>query len=206
VTFFKHSHKVIKKRKAGTIMNAKKLLVGLVVVVAAIYFIPRSGKSTNIEQRGRDLSITVGKHHMTAVIVGDQSKNSFLVMRKGACQGDWFFTAWFSVIPIDTATKLNQRYGNFLKSIKCGSRKAYDVQRSMTSMMLYAADHDNERKLRSIDKLASAKKNPVIRMTFAEIHITNHTVRGEETPIVFNSNVRPFLVRDIQIIEKDRNF
>ena len=73
-------------------------------------------------------------------------------------------------------------------------------------MLLYAADHDVERELRSIDKLALAKKAPVIRMKFSELHITNHTVRGEEIPIVFNNNIRPFLVKDVQIIEEDRNF
>jgi len=187
-------------------MNIWKLLVVLVIVIAAIYIIPRSSKSTDIEQRGKELSITVGKHSMTAVIIGHQIKNSFLVMSKGTCQGDLFFTAWLSVIPIDTATQLSQRYGNFSKSIKCGSQKAYDVQRSMKSMILYAADHDVERKLRSIEKLASAKKDPVIQMTFAELNITNHTVRGKEMPIVFSSDIRPFLVKDVQIIEEDRNF
>ena len=73
-------------------------------------------------------------------------------------------------------------------------------------MLLYAVNHGVERKLRSIDRLALANKNPVIRMTFAELHITNHTVRGEEIPIVFNSDLRPFLVKDVQIIEEDRNF
>lgn len=186
-------------------MKMWKLIAALILVIAAIYIIPRIGKSTEIEQSGKELSITVGKHRLTAVIIGHQITNSFLVMSKGTCQGDLFFTTWLSVIPIDTATQLSRRYGNFCKSIKCGSQKAYDVQRSMKSMILYAADHDAERKLRSIDKLALAKKDPVIQMTFAELHITNHTVRGEEIPIVFNNNVRPFLVKEVQIIEEDRN-
>jgi hypothetical protein len=187
-------------------MRIWKFLAALVIVIAAIYFIPRIGKSTDIEQSGKELSITVGKHRMTVVIIGHQITNSFLVFSKGTCTGDLFFTTWLSVIPIDSATQLGQRYGDFRESIKCGSQKAFDVQRSMKSMILYAADHDVERKLRSIDKLASAKKDPVIKMTFAELNITNHTVRGEEIPIVFNSNVRPFLVKDVEIIEEDRNF
>ena len=187
-------------------MRTWKLLVGLVIVVAAFYFIPRIGKSTHIEQKGNELSITIGKHSLTAAIIGRQITNSFLVMSKGKCTGDLFFTAWLSVIPIDTAKQLSQRYGNFQESIKCGSQKAYDFQRSLKSMILYAADRDVERKLRSIEKLTQAKKDPVIRMTFAELHITNHTVKGEKVPIILSGGISPFLVKEVQIIEENRNF
>jgi len=174
-------------------MKILKFLLALVLVVAAMYFIPRTVKSTDIEQRGKHLSIKVGKQRLTAVIIGHHITNSLLVMSKGTCQGDLFFTTWLSVIPINTATQLSRMYGNFRESIKCGSQKAYDVQRGMKSMILYAANHDVERKLMSIAKLTLANKAPIIKMTFMELHITNHTVRGEEIPIVFNNNVRPFL-------------
>jgi len=73
-------------------------------------------------------------------------------------------------------------------------------------MLLYAADHDVERRLRSIDKLTSARKDPVIQMTYVELKINSHKVRGQEIPIIFGSNMHPFLVKDVQIIEEDRNF
>ena len=73
-------------------------------------------------------------------------------------------------------------------------------------MLLYAADHDVERRLRSIDKLTSARKDPVIQMTYVELNINSHKVRGQEIPIIFGSNMHPFLVKDVQIIEEDRNF
>ena len=73
-------------------------------------------------------------------------------------------------------------------------------------MVLYAADRDIERRLRGIDKLALASKDPVIQITYVQLKINSHKVRGREIPIVFDSNMHPFLVKDVRIIEEDRNF
>jgi len=183
-------------------MKMWKIIVVLVLVIAAIYIIPRSSKSTDIEQRGRDLSITVGKHQLTATIIGRQIRNSFLVIG-GSCRGDVFFTSLFPVIPLDTAERLARTYGNFFK---CSSPGAYEAKRSIKSMVLYAANHDVERRLKSIDKLALDRKDPVIQMTYVQLNITNHTVRGQEIPIILGSDMHPFLVKDVRIIEEDRNF
>ena len=73
-------------------------------------------------------------------------------------------------------------------------------------MVLYAADHDVERRLRGIDKLALARKDPVIQMMYVELNINSHKVRDQEIPIIFGSNMHSFLVKDVRIIEEDRNF
>ena len=184
-------------------MKMWKLLVALMLVIGALYIIPRSVKSTDIEQSGKNLSIKVEKHHLTAVIIGHQITDYLLIISKVPQQFDSFYTACLSGIPLNIATQLGQRYGDFRK---CSSPGAHIAQKSVKSMLLYAAKHGVERKLRSIDKLALANKNPVIRMTFAELHITNHTIRGEQIPIMSNSDLRHFLVKDVQIIEDDRNF
>jgi hypothetical protein len=178
-----------------------KLLVVLVLVIAAIYIIPRSGKSTDIEQRGNELSITVGKYSLTAIIIGHQIQNSFLVA--GGSTGEMFYSASLAVIPLDTANQLARKYGNFRK---CKSQGAYDAMRSVKSMLLYAANHDVERELRKINKLTVAGNNTIIQMTYEQLHITNHTIKGQETPIIISSNIPSFLVKEVQIIEKDRNF
>ncbi len=183
-------------------MRMWKIIVFLILVIAAIYTIPRSGKSTDIEQRGKELSITVGKHRLTASIIGCEIRNSFLIIGE-SCEGDLFFTALLSVIPLDTAERLARRYGDFRK---CNSPGASEGKRSIKSMLLYAANHDVEQRLRCINKLAMAGKNPIIKMTYVELKINSHTVRGEEIPIVYNSNMHSFLVRDVQLIEEDRNF
>lgn len=182
-------------------MNIWKLLVVLVIVIAAIYIIPRSGKSTDIEQRGNELSITVGKYQLTAAIIGHQIKNSFLVA--GGSAGEKFYSASLAVIPIETAEQLARKYGNFRK---CKSQGAYDAMRSVKSMLLYAASHDVERTLRKINKLAVAGNNTIIQVTYVQLNIINHTIKGQETPIVTSSNMPSFLVKDVQIIEKNRNF
>jgi len=161
-------------------MNIWKLLVVLVIVIAAIYIIPRSGKSTEIEQNGNELSLVAG-----------------------GSTGDKFYNASLAVIPIDTAEQLARKYGNFRK---CKSQGAYDAMRSVESMLLYAANHDVERTLTKINKLAVAGSNTIIQMTYMQLSIINHTIKGQETPVVITSNIPSFLVKDVQIIEKNRNF
>jgi hypothetical protein len=182
-------------------MNIWKLLVVLVIVLAAIYIIPRSGKSTDIEQRGNELSITVGEFQLTAAIIGHQIKNSFLVA--GGSTGDKFYSASLAVIPLDTAEQLARKYGNFRK---CKSQGAYDAMKSVKSMLLYAANHDVERTLGKINKLAVAGSNTIIQMTYVQLSIISHTIKGQETPVVITSNIPSFLVKDVKIIEKNRNF
>ncbi len=180
-------------------MKMWKLIVALILVIAAIYIIPRISKSTDIEQRGKELSITVGKHHLTAAIIGHQITNSFLIV--GGSTGDLFFTANLAVIPLNTAELLARTYGDFRK---CGSQGAYEAQRSVKSMLLYAANYDVERALRKINKLAVAGNNTIIQMTYVQLSIINHTIKGQEIPIVISSNIPSFLVKDVQIIEEDR--
>ncbi len=182
-------------------MKTWKLLAGLILVIAAMYIIPRSGKSTDIEQRGNELSITVGKHQLTAVIIGQQITQSFLIV--GGSTGDLFFTTSLAVIPLDTAERLAGTYGDFRK---CGSRGAYEAQRSVKSMFLYAANHDAERTLNRINKLAVDGDNTIIRMTYLQLSITNHAVKDQEIPIVTSGNMPSFLVKDVEIIEKNRKF
>ena len=182
-------------------MNIWKLLVVLVIVIAAIYIIPRSGKSTEIEQNGNDLSITVGKYQLTASMVGHQMKKSFLVA--GGSTGDKFYSESLAVIPIDTANQLARKYGNFRK---CKSQGINEAMRSVESMLLYAANHDVERTLGKINKLAVASSNTIIQMTYVQLNIINHTIKGQETPVVITSNIPSFLVKDVQIIDKNLNF
>ncbi len=182
-------------------MKTWKLLAALVLIFAAIYIIPHSGKSTDIEQRGKELSITVGKHQLTAVIISHQIKKSFLIV--GGSTGDLFFTASLAVVPLDTAERLARTYGDFRK---CKSQGAFEAQRSVKSMILYAANHDAEKTLKKINKLAVAGNNTIIQITYEQLNIINHTIKGQETPIVISSNIPSFLVKEVQIIEKNRNF
>ena len=184
-------------------MRMWKIIVFLILVVAAIYIVPRSGKSTEIEQRGKELSITVGKHQLTASVIGRETRESFLIIGGGPSRGDLFFTALVSVIPLDTAERLARRYGDFRK---CNSPGASEGKRSVKSMLLYAANRGVERRLRGINKLAMVGKNSIIEMTYVELNINSHTVKGEEIPIVYSSNMHSFLVKDVQLIEEDRNF
>jgi hypothetical protein len=73
-------------------------------------------------------------------------------------------------------------------------------------MILYAANHNVEQKLKSIDKLTLAGKSPVIQITYMELKITSHTIKmsGEEIQVTSRDNTPSFLVKDVQLIKKDR--
>ena len=131
----------------------------------------------------------------------EKKSQSFLVA--GGSTGEKFYSASLGVIPIDTAERLARKYGNFRK---CQSQGAYAATRSLKSMLLYAANYDVERKLGKINKLAVAGSNIIIQMTYVQLSIINHTIEGQETPVVITSNIPSFLVKDVQIIEKNRAF
>jgi len=185
-------------------MKMCKIIVAAALIITAIYFIPRSSKSTGIEQRGRRLSITAGKHRLKANIIGLENSQSFLVIG-GSCRADSHYTANLSVIPLNTAKRLARTYPDFRK---CSSPGASTAKRSVQSMLLYAANRGAKRRLKTLASLASAGKEPVIKMAYVKINITNHTIKygDEEIPVDLYTNIPSWLVKDIQIVEKDRKF
>ncbi len=74
-------------------------------------------------------------------------------------------------------------------------------------MILYAANRTVEQKLKSINKLKMAGRDPVIQMTYMELMITNHTIKGigEEIQVTSHDTIPSFFVKDIQITEKDQS-
>jgi len=93
-------------------MKMWKIVVALVLIAAAIYAVPRLGKSTTIEQNGNQVSITIGQHRLAASAMGHEITDSFLVVG-GSPEADLYFTTLLSVIPLNTAERLYRLYGNF---------------------------------------------------------------------------------------------
>ena len=60
-------------------MKIWKLVIPVAVIAVAIYAVPRVGKSTVIEQDGGQLSITIGKHRLTATAISGQITDSAVV-------------------------------------------------------------------------------------------------------------------------------
>ena len=182
-------------------MKIWKIVVPLVIIVAAIYAVPRVGKSTVIEQDGNQLSIAIGRHRLTAAVVSSQITDSFLVVG-GSRGSDMYFTTLLSVIPLDTAERLYRTYGDFRK---CSSPGAAEGMRSAIPVRLYADNRSVERKLKTVNKLANAVKNPVIEMTFVQLDINDHKIEYNDEMIQVTSQDTSdaFLVEDIQIIQEE---
>ena len=185
-------------------MKIWKIVVALVIIVAAIYAVPRIGKSTTIEQNGNQVSITIGNHRLAASAISHEITDSFLVIG-GFSGGDLYFTTLLSVIPLNTAERLYRMYGNFRK---CGSPGAAEGMRSVISVRLYADNYNVERKLKKVNRLANAGKDPVIKMTFVQLNITDHKIEHGDQMVQVTSqdNTDAFLVKDIQIIEEEHSF
>lgn len=185
-------------------MKIWKLIIVLVLIGVAIYAVPRLGKSTTIERNGNQVSMTIGSHHLIASVVSNEITDSFLVIG-GFSGGDMYFTTMLSVIPLKTAERLHRQYGNFRK---CGSPGAAEGMRSVIPVLLYADNHNVERTLKAVNRLASAHKDPVIKMTFVQLKITDFKIKfGDQMEkVAFQDDSDAFLVKDIQIIEKEHKF
>jgi hypothetical protein len=185
-------------------MKIWKLVVPLVIIVVAIYAVPRLGKSTTIEQNGNQVSIAIGQHRLTASTTSNEITDSFLVVG-GFSGGDMYFTTLLSVIPLDTAERLYRTYGDFRK---CGSPGAAEGMRSAIPVLLYADNSNVERKLKKVNEFANAAKDPVIKMTFVQLNITDHKIEhGDQmVQVISQDDSDAFLVKDIQIIHEEHSF
>jgi hypothetical protein len=136
--------------------------------------------------------------------MGNEITDSFLVIG-GFSGGDMYFTTLLSVIPMETAERLHRQYGNFRK---CGSPGAAEGMRSVIPVKLYADNRTVEQTLKTANKLANDHKDPVIKMTFVQLNVTDHKFKhGDQmVPVTSQDNADAFLVKDIQIVEKEHTF
>ncbi|MBN2316150.1 MAG: hypothetical protein JXM79_19645, partial [Sedimentisphaerales bacterium] len=85
---------------------------------------------------------------------------------------------------------------------------AAEGMRSIIPVKLYADNYTVEQTLKTANKLANDHKDPVIKMTFVQLNITDHQMKynGEVVPVTSQDNSDAFLVKDIQIVEKEHKF
>jgi hypothetical protein len=185
-------------------MKLSHVLVVVVLVIAAVYFVSQRGGATEITRTGNDVSIVIHEHKLRARIAGPEFCDSLLVIG-GMKDCDLHFTTLLSAIPLDTARLLAERYGNFRK---CGSPGAAAGMRSVESMVLYAASGSVERRLKKINKLALAGKDPVIEMTFTPLEITDHKIeQGDYEMEVPSFDIGPsYLVTEVKLIQEGMTF
>jgi hypothetical protein len=181
-------------------MKLSHIVVAVVLVVVAVYAVSQRSGATEITQTGNDLSIAIGKNRLQARIAGPEFTESFLVIG-GIEHGPFHFSTLLSVIPLDIAQSLANRYGDFRR---CGSPGAAAGMRSVEPMILYAASGSVERRLRHINELALAGKDPVVEMTFALLDITDHKIvqRGHEMQVPPQDLGPSFLVKEARLIRK----
>jgi len=191
-------------RKERWMMKLSHILVVAVLAIAAVYFVAQRGGATEIGQSGNDLSIAIGNHKLEATKAGPEFTDSFLVI--GGMEGsDFYFSAYLSVIPLETAERLAERYGNFRR---CGSPGARAGMQSVESMVLYAANAGVERKLKKFNKLGLSGKDPVIEMTFYLLEMKGHTIEqgGHEMQVPSHDIGPSFLVTNARLIQQGLTF
>ncbi|UCD48792.1 MAG: hypothetical protein JSW27_14805 [Phycisphaerales bacterium] len=185
-------------------MKLTHVLVVIILALAAVYFVSQRGGATEITRTGDSLSIVIGQYRLEARLEGEEFRDSFLVIG-GIRQGNLYFSTLLSVIPLDTAEQLAQRYGNFRRCSSPGARAGMD---SVISMALYANDGQVERTLQKVNKLALAGKDPVIAMTFAPLEIMDRKVAhgGEEIPLTTQDDTCCYLVTEAKLVQQGLDF
>lgn len=187
-------------------MKMSYVLVAVILLVAGMYFVSQRSGAMEITQTGDDLSIVIGDHRLQAAKTSGAYSDSFLVIGGMKEHRDLHFTTLLSVIPLETAEHLAERYGNFRR---CSSPGAAEGMRSVDSMVLYAATPGVERTLKKINKLALAGKDPVITMDFACLEIVNHTIEkgGHALDVTSSVNVGPsYVVTGVQLLRQGMEF
>lgn len=182
-------------------MKPSYVLIAVVLLVAAVYFVSQQGGAAEITQSGNDLSIAIRDHRIQAVVDGPEFTDSFLVIGGMRNTRDLFFSTLLSVIPLDTAEALAEQYGDFRR---CSSPGASAGMQSVEPMVLYATSGSVDRTLKKTNKLALAGKDPVIEMSFFLIDITQHTmVKGEHEFDIPECDIGPsFIVTSARLIRQ----
>jgi hypothetical protein len=185
-------------------MKLAHVLVVIVLALAAVYLVSQRGGATEITRTGDSVSIAIGQYRLEATLEGEEFHDSFLVIG-GIQQGNLYFSTLLSVIPLDTAEQLAQRYGNFRR---CGSPGARAGMDSVISMALYANDGQAERTLQKVNKLALAGKDPVVAMTFAPMQITDRKIvqGSEEMPFTTQDDTCCYLVTEAKLVRQGFGF
>ncbi|TKJ35702.1 MAG: hypothetical protein CEE38_13915 [Planctomycetes bacterium B3_Pla] len=181
-------------------MKLSHIIIAVVLIAAAVYFVSQRSGAAGITQAGNDVSIAIGDHRLQAIIAGPEFTESFLVIG-GMRSGNFHFNALLSVIPLDTAQALAGRYGDFRR---CGSPGAAAGMESVESMILYATSGGVGRRLKKANKQALAGKDPVIEMTFCLLEMTNHKIvkSGHELQIPLQDIGPCFLVKEVRLIRE----
>jgi hypothetical protein len=184
-------------------MKLSHVLIAVVLVAAAVYFVSQRGGAAEVTQTGNRVSITIGPHRVHGTLDGEYV-DSFLIVG-GMEGGGGPFTTLLSAIQLDTARQLAAQYGNFRR---CDSPGAAAGMRSILSMGLYAANGPVERKLKRINRLSLTGKDPIIKMRFSGMEITSHTIEeAGHTMQVPLQEIAPFyLVHEVQLVREGMEF
>ena len=174
------------------------MLIAIILLVATAYFVTQRSGATEITQTGNNVSIAIGQHRLQATKVGSEYSDSFLIVG-GMEEGDLHFNALLSVIPLETAQLLTERYGNFRQ---CSSPGAAAGMNSVLSMALYAANPSVERKLKKINKLSLAGKDPIIKMSFIGLEITDHMIEQGNHTVKVQSDIAFYLVTEVKLVQQ----
>jgi hypothetical protein len=184
----------------------KGLFVVLAIAVGAVMLVGLSmtgepgAPAANVQTSAGQLSITAGKNHLIASEAGETRTETFLVVG-GSGRGTKLFTTHLSVIPLETARRLRQKYGNFRR---CGSPGAKAGKKATRSLFLYAADPEVANTLNRVDRSPSSWSDCLIRMRYAKLKVHQHTRKwmGKEVRVK-SGKLRPkCLVKDVEILEE----
>jgi len=128
---------------------------------------------TKISEYQNCITITSGGCVLAAHAVAEIDQ-AYMIVGWGDPSEDGVADAAITGLPLERASALRERYGDFLQGKGSGAREA---RLSMMDIQIIAADSSYRDTLKKAHKLCSERKNPVIRISGREIRINPSTYR-----------------------------
>lgn len=166
--------------------------------------LPGCSKSPEVTNIGNQISFKSSKFH-AVMEKGAEFSDTYVVFAKSRIQNA-FFDERMSLMPLEKAVKLSQRYGDFMRCSNEGSTQAKEL------IMNYRVIAGNTEVRNKIDKKAKSvfpigsQKYPVIKLKGNELklQILAMIIKGKERSVDENQNLGHGIfvfVKDVEIFD-----
>lgn len=172
-----------------------------IAVLALIVFIlypglhPNSGPRVVVE--GASITMDSGADHIEGTFE-PESTFELLMKDEGIAANTFSGNAFVTVLPLQTAERFRDRYGDFFT---CNQPGAIEAIRSMRAIVLVTDNSEAARGITEALRLVRASRIPVVRFHGARIRVTKHT--SMSLNVVDNTGTVLYYAKNFEILKPD---
>lgn len=148
----------------------KKIIIGVIAFLILLPIVFRILK-TDIKIKGQHITIDTTTYHIEGVL-GPETTQQFLLKDKGISINTFSGDAFVHMLPLSTAEKLREQYGDFFK---CNSQGAQQAIQNMQLAVLIANDQYTKKIISEAMNLVNNSNIPVVSISGSHLLITKHT-------------------------------